>query len=122
MFFALHFTTNVSESTDPLNYSHFNQAQWIFALLLRLDALLPSNDMFILRTICRQAQNLRYEMIKTYPSAPVPKQGGQDYEMKCQKFLQQKRMQDARIGALNMIISIISGYYGQSDLEAETSV
>ncbi|ORX89428.1 hypothetical protein K493DRAFT_337753 [Basidiobolus meristosporus CBS 931.73] len=79
------------------------KAQWLFALLLRVDKLLTSDSISTLRELCRQwgaiRTNLARPLAKTIPS--------------------QTNGTGEQIASLNMLISIVIDYFGQLDLWEE---
>ncbi|KAI9202865.1 survival motor neuron interacting protein 1-domain-containing protein [Polychytrium aggregatum] len=75
------------------DFENVLQSQWMFALLLRLDPLLTSDQITVLRDVCRKCIKLRAELDPetTDPGASI-------------------------VAALNIVISIISVFFGQKDL------
>ncbi|KAJ3281312.1 gem (nuclear organelle) associated protein 2, partial [Blyttiomyces sp. JEL0837] len=75
------------------------QSQWIFALLCRLDTPLFPDHTSILRDLCRKCQRIRRNLVKNGVFV-----GGMDVE------------RDFRVVGLRVVVSIITGYFGQRDL------
>ncbi|KAJ3182152.1 gem (nuclear organelle) associated protein 2 [Gaertneriomyces sp. JEL0708] len=67
------------------------QAEWLFALFLRLDKLLTGEEISVIRTLCRKCQTIRAAMVQAAAGDP-------------------------RAAGLNMIIAVISSVFGQRDL------
>jgi len=65
------------------------EAQWIFALFLRVDKLMTSDQMSVLRDLCRKCAVIR--------------SGVTDPE-------------DPQLASLNMFITVVVQFFGQSDL------
>ncbi|KAL1918937.1 uncharacterized protein VTP21DRAFT_2318 [Calcarisporiella thermophila] len=65
------------------------QSQWIYALLLRIDKAMTSDQMFILRDLCRRCMTIRSQL-----EGPT----------------------DPCIASLNIFITVVVKYFGQGDL------
>ncbi|KAJ3214337.1 gem (nuclear organelle) associated protein 2 [Dinochytrium kinnereticum] len=81
------------------------QTQWIFSLLLRLDTPLFPQDVSILRDLCRKCQKIRVAMLAkgTIPSEPFDSKNHPE------------------VIGLRMIVTIITGYFGQKDLSDDVA-
>ncbi|KAI9599078.1 survival motor neuron interacting protein 1-domain-containing protein [Syncephalis fuscata] len=86
-------STNTNDGVDPsLSFiAHLSQkyGQWLYALLLRVDAVLTSSEMAVLRSVCRGCHAIRNQIT-------------------CHD--------DPRLIIVNMIIAIIAEHFGQRDL------
>ncbi|RHZ47239.1 hypothetical protein Glove_586g25 [Diversispora epigaea] len=78
------------------------KSQWIFALLIRIDQLLTSNQMVTLREMCRKCITIRKNLV-------IRK------DLMKELFTVDNE-DDTTLASLNMIITIIRNYFGQRDL------
>ncbi|CAG8438639.1 9719_t:CDS:2 [Diversispora eburnea] len=73
------------------------KSQWIFALFIRIDQLLTSNQMVILREMCRKCITIRKNLVIR------------------KDLMKELFTVVTTMTSLNMIITIIRNYFGQQD-------
>ncbi|KAI9145283.1 survival motor neuron interacting protein 1-domain-containing protein [Paraphysoderma sedebokerense] len=76
------------------------QSEWIFALLVKLDKLLTGDELSILRELAKKCSKIR-DVLANQRYDPGATDGGEVSN---------------QIAYVNMIIAIVSGYFGQLDL------
>ncbi|KAJ3195860.1 gem (nuclear organelle) associated protein 2 [Irineochytrium annulatum] len=85
--------------------ARMSNSQWIFALLLRLETPLFPDDADILRSLCRKCQRIRSNLMA---AGELPEDRG-------------TARTDPRVLGLRMIVTIITGHFGQKDLADEVA-
>jgi len=83
------------------------QFQWLFALLIGLDPLLTSSQVSILREICKLCKSHREELYKD----AIGQTNNEELDDNTKNDLVEK------VAPLNIIITIITVFFSQSDLE-----
>ncbi|KAG9290318.1 hypothetical protein G9A89_007049 [Geosiphon pyriformis] len=94
-----------------------SQYQWIFALLIRIDKLLMSEQLSILRELCRKCIEIRNLMVID-PKFSINLTNKTKFSISLLKndFNTQENSHDQRLSFVNVIITIVRRYFGQKDL------
>lgn len=87
---------------------------WLFVLLIRLDPLLTSDQVSILRELCRKCKKIRKSLFTKQHAAekgesPIDRQESQAMPMRSKT--------SKEVAALNMVIAVIAEVFGQKDLQ-----
>jgi hypothetical protein len=83
-----------------------SEGLWLFVLLLRLDPLLTSDQVSILRDLCRKCKKIRSILCTTKEN----KEGETEDPL-------MPRTSGKSLAALNMVIAVIAEVFGQRDLQ-----
>lgn len=100
------------EGSSQISHPPEAFSRWIFALLSRVDSHISANDISQLRSLARSCSSL----VKTLRASADSELGPRPFEL---DIVRDTRMSEA---ACWMIITVIAGFWGQSDLWVDAEI